>query len=525
MLPIVERELRVQARNRRAFLLRVAAAVVASLATVVALLAASVESNPSRTGQFLFLILRWPLFAFCLFEGLRVAADAISVEKREGTLGLLLLTDLSPGDVVLGKLSGVSFNSVYALLATMPILATPLLLGGITVGEFWRTTLTLFVALGLSLMVGIAVSVRCRELLNSWSFTAVAMFIILALPYALAGATSRPWWSFMSPIAAMMGSDAAIYGSNASDFWIPIACMLVLSFGALLSAVLGLKSQWRDQPEAIAKAKLGGNQRAPRRPGDSLLRAGHPVAWLASRALPPRRRMTWAAVAVGSAGIIATALVDVSLGDIAWVILTFAVIHWAAALRQGLVAVGIGSELRHSGAVDLLLVTPLTSQEIVWALGSGAMAPVKPAAVIVFAAECVCLVLFGFRSFSAPNGSTSTSIVMGTMFGIYALSHLINLWTATWVGLYHGVYQTKRATALSWTVLWVLVIPMVTLVLCCFWGGLVVPLIISFVVLLWARDRLVFEFPRLVRPPEPAGTAPTPSKTTSLPRITPPPLR
>ena len=57
-------------------------------------------------------------------------------EKREGTLGLLFLTDLRAYDVVLGKLVASSLDTFFGLLAIFPILGLTLLLGGVTGGSW-----------------------------------------------------------------------------------------------------------------------------------------------------------------------------------------------------------------------------------------------------------------------------------------------------------------------------------------------------------------------------------------------------
>ena len=72
---------------------------------------------------------------YCLLSGVWFTADCLSEEKREGTLGLLFLTDLKGYDVVLGKLVATSLNGLYAVLAAVPILALPLLMGGVAPGE------------------------------------------------------------------------------------------------------------------------------------------------------------------------------------------------------------------------------------------------------------------------------------------------------------------------------------------------------------------------------------------------------
>jgi len=98
-------------------------------------------------------------FAFSLLAGMFLTADCLSEEKREGTLGLLFLTPLKGHDVVFGKLIATSLHAFYGLLAILPLLALPLLMGGVTLGEFWRVNLVLVTTLFLSLAMGMFVFV------------------------------------------------------------------------------------------------------------------------------------------------------------------------------------------------------------------------------------------------------------------------------------------------------------------------------------------------------------------------------
>ena len=64
------------------------------------------SDRPSREIAIaLFGVLTGTAVLYCLLSGVRSTADCLSVEKREGTLGLLFLTDLKGYDVVLGKLA------------------------------------------------------------------------------------------------------------------------------------------------------------------------------------------------------------------------------------------------------------------------------------------------------------------------------------------------------------------------------------------------------------------------------------
>src|SRR5206468_1737190 len=72
------------------------------------------------------------------------------------------LTDLKGYDVVLGKLAATSLDAFYGLIAILPVLAIPLLLGGVSIEEFWRMSLVLTNALFFSLAAGIFVSSMSR---------------------------------------------------------------------------------------------------------------------------------------------------------------------------------------------------------------------------------------------------------------------------------------------------------------------------------------------------------------------------
>src|SRR5664279_6501488 len=123
----------------------------------------------------LFSILTGSAVLYCLLSGVWFTADCLSAEKREGTLGLLFLTDLKGYDVVFGKLVATSLNGFYAALAAVPILALQLLLGGVTAGEFGRMALVVVNTLFFSLALGICVSAMSRSPRKAMAMTLLAV--------------------------------------------------------------------------------------------------------------------------------------------------------------------------------------------------------------------------------------------------------------------------------------------------------------------------------------------------------------
>src|SRR6266516_1144452 len=161
-LPIVQRELIEASRRRGTYGIRLLAAGLGlGLGTVV--LFSLRKEPPAELGIWLFRVLAVAAYHYCLFVGVFRAADCLSEEKREGTLGLLFLTDLKGYDIVFGKLAVSSLNAFYGILALFPVMAIPLLLGGVTLGEFWRVVMVSMNVLVFSLAVGMFCSSMSRD--------------------------------------------------------------------------------------------------------------------------------------------------------------------------------------------------------------------------------------------------------------------------------------------------------------------------------------------------------------------------
>jgi ABC-type transport system involved in multi-copper enzyme maturation permease subunit len=171
-LPIVERELRVASRRKSTHRIRLWTTLAGLLISFFFMLISGLGGRFSQNlGQILFNILTYYAFAMSLLAGVLLAADCLSEEKREGTLGLLFLTDLKGYDVVLGKLIAVGLSALYGLVAVLPVTALPLLMGGVTVNEYWRVALAMVNGLFFSLAVGLLVSVWSRDAIKAMGNT------------------------------------------------------------------------------------------------------------------------------------------------------------------------------------------------------------------------------------------------------------------------------------------------------------------------------------------------------------------
>src|SRR5262245_7022477 len=102
--PLVERELRIALRRGRASEQWLATAWITGTLTGIFLFSLR-DVRPN--GEPLFRCIFGIQLAIIVYRGLTLTADVISEERRSGTLGLLVLSGLTPLEIFANKLLGV----------------------------------------------------------------------------------------------------------------------------------------------------------------------------------------------------------------------------------------------------------------------------------------------------------------------------------------------------------------------------------------------------------------------------------
>ena len=287
-LPIVERELRAAARLPATYRNRWLGAGVVTLLAVIMMLFAGWTMAPSLMGGVMFRTLAYLALVFCLLEGVRKTADCLSQEKREGTLGLLFLTDLKGYNVVLGKLAATSLNSVYGLVSILPVLALPLLMGGVTMEEYWRVVFALLNILFFSLCVGMCVSsfsVREQQ-------AAAGTFFVLLLTCAIPLVTLLQSIAPLSPLYAFHASFDSHYRSESNGYAESLAATQIWSWLLLIVASLATPRSWQERETVSAGRRIRPEtervrlRRAARR---AEMLESNPILWLTARRGRKRR--------------------------------------------------------------------------------------------------------------------------------------------------------------------------------------------------------------------------------------------
>lgn len=475
-LPIVERELRVAARRGSTYWVRTWVAMLVILASTWIVLA-NLAEPPQTVAQILFFSVAGGAMLYCLLTGLRATADCLSEEKRDGTLGLLFLTDLKGFDVVAGKLVANSLNSFYGLMAILPVVALALLMGGLTGLQVGCAAVALVNTMFLSVCAGMFASACCRSAQRA---------ILLTFGFLMAltvGIPALGWWSaarqgfqpnelyfVCSPIFTFISPYAmgAFGKGNLQMFAWSVGVVHTLGWIFLIFACLVAPRSWQEKPAGERRLrwserwKLWSYGGAAERIGfRTRLLDRNAFFWLAARErLKPM--WVWAFLGLVAFGwawgcgefkrewfnegvYVATAFAMNSVLK-SWLA--------AEAARQL-------TEERRAGSLELLLVTPLTIKELLHGQALGLRRQFTGPVVVVLLAELVMLLAILREAFDYHD-----RLMWIAWWGAGMISLVADLVALYWVGMWMGLSSKHPKRALSDTVGRVLAVPWVIFSIC-----------------------------------------------------------
>jgi len=503
-------------RRRATFWTRMAFAVIAVAIACVTLIVVGAFQPKSGAGGGVFLALVVMGFGFCAVAGVFLTSDCLSEEKREGTLGLLFLTDLKGYDVVLGKLFVRSLTAFYGVFAIFPVLAITLVLGGVTPGEFWRMTIVFVNTLFLSLTAGVFVSSISRREQRAMAGTFLLLLLVIGVFPAVDAVANKAGGgpaglALFSPFTTCRLAFDKPYRLDHAEFWQSVLSVQLVSWLMLVLATLLLPRLWQEgcglslrraQPTMIDEIKFA---RLTERRAPWLDR--NPVFWLTSR----NRQAAW--VTWLGLALLGLPLLLVDLG--------FAFVgpggtsSWAAWVLPLVVRVAVALqacrffvEARRAGTLELLLCTPLSVKELLrgqWlTLRRLFLVPV----ILVLAVQVVS------STMQLVNGNPM-SILQSSVLGGGMLTFVADIVAIGWVGMLIGLTTRKPHLAAGYTLLFMVVFPSLLL-----WYRLLIDIPVIF----WARDRLQRELRSLVSQRYVAAAALFYERADRRPVRAPPPL-
>jgi hypothetical protein len=285
-LPIVERELRVTARRGTTHWGRFALTAVVALVTLNQLATAgSIPPASMARSTFTWLVSG----AFILAcAACTLTADALSGESREGTLGLLFLTDLRSWDITLGKLASSGLAAFYAGLALVPLLMLPVLAGGVSGPEAARAGVELLAVVLFALAAGLAASAREHERGRALRRAARWLAGTVLLPPMMAWFVPGSWIALLSPITSLRLAHDTEYALAPVKFWLALALQVVHAVLLLLIAGSRLRRSLTEPVLHLPSPRPQAREPDPRESSYSVELPSH-ASYLAANPPPPPR--------------------------------------------------------------------------------------------------------------------------------------------------------------------------------------------------------------------------------------------
>jgi ABC-type transport system involved in multi-copper enzyme maturation permease subunit len=478
--PVFTREVVTVPRRPRLYISRAAyvAALLVLMCTAWLLLAGTQVvrnlGDMARFGALLFQILAALQLALAIFFSALLAASAVAQEKDRRTLVLLLLTNLTNSELVLGKLLAGLLSVLVLLAAALPLFMLSALFGGVSfqqIGLAFAVTLATSLAAG---SLGSLIALWREKTFQTLALTVLALVFWLAAGEAIAwgalgkswgGVSTSVWAAGVSPWQAILVATRPLVEEQDPVPVVGSAIYLFLLFaGTLAVALNGLaillvrvwnpsreaRASTNDAPEAESIWGLSEEAALVQRAARNVHAAGGKTRQVWDNPILWREIATWAygrrvlairlayLVLVGLTGLALYGMVQseqgLSSGIAAIVLVPLLVLSLVLVNAQAVTALTSERDVR---ALDLLLVTDLTAKEFVFGKLGGIFYNTKEMVLLPMA---LCVLLWYQRAISGENllyllGGLAVVNMFVAMLGVHAGMAYNNSRTAIGVSL------------------------------------------------------------------------------------------
>lgn len=221
--PIVKKDVKVQSRSMKICWGVFAYELILAL---VYFLAMSVIQNTrmySTANIYSYIVWLYPVLAVTqlVILGMVVpvrTASSISGEKERQTFDIMMTTSMSPFSIILGKVMTAIVQSMFYVVASMPIMALPFIIGGMS----WAY---LFLFLGIAILVALfsaSIGIFCSSLCKK-SISAVILSYVFYLVFFLGTAVPPLVYSvILSNMRYNLPSVPQIYVSIEPNFYLSL---------------------------------------------------------------------------------------------------------------------------------------------------------------------------------------------------------------------------------------------------------------------------------------------------------------
>lgn len=191
--PIVKKDVKVQSRSMRICWGVFAYELILALTFFLAMVLIEQQSRYSTSNIYSAMVWLYPVPALTQLGilGLIVpvrTASAISGEKERQTFDIMMTTSMTPFAIIAGKVMTAMVQSMFFVIASMPVMALAFVIGGMSWGYLFAfLAIALLVSL-FSASIGILCSSICKKSISAVIMSYgiyIVFFIGTVLPYVL----------------------------------------------------------------------------------------------------------------------------------------------------------------------------------------------------------------------------------------------------------------------------------------------------------------------------------------------------
>lgn len=438
-LPIARLEMRHAARKPMTYYSRCLIALLAISAGLGFVFAGfNRVMSTASAGQAVFGLLAGSGYVLLAAQAMLLTCDCVSLEKREGTLGLLFLTGLNGFDIVAGKLAAQVSRSLYGLMAAFPAFGFCIILGGVGLADFVNVALGLMNTLFYFAALGILISACVWRERAASAWGGLALLVLGALLPILGVILNFPAVLALIPAGAMMAALNPVVGMASPP---PMAGSLLVPhmLGWLfIGAASYLVPRSWTPPTIAGPARRPASIRQTRSPRHDL------PPWVME---PAKSHLTAALLIL----ICAVGLLWMSVPAAApvTILLMHSVLKFQAASQASRMLAG----RRRSGELELLLTTPYDEDEIL----RGCLLELKRTLfwpTLLALAVDLALLIVGWCQAGFGDGLEWAGVVVAEVIWM-----LVNLYSLTWVALCLGLRLANPARAAGRAIFYVVLLP------------------------------------------------------------------
>lgn len=228
--PIVKKDVKVQSRSMKIGWGIFAYELILALVFFLAMLIIQGNSRHSTDNIYSAMVWLYPVLGVTqlVVLGLVVpvqTASSISGEKERQTFDIMMTTSMTPFSIIVGKVMTAIVQSMFYVVASMPIMALSFIIGGVSWGYlFWFLGVALLVSI-FTASIGILCSSLCKKTIGAVILSYVFYLVFFAgtvLPAVLVGISTSlmdypidpvdvTWLTLMKNIYLLMLLNPALY--------------------------------------------------------------------------------------------------------------------------------------------------------------------------------------------------------------------------------------------------------------------------------------------------------------------------